>query len=72
MAKKTYTIELDDSDVAALKKLAACRGLSDIQEDEDFNPYDWYGGNMDDAFNGGATMAEVDAARELLTLIGEL
>lgn len=37
---------------------------------EDFNPYDFFGGNMDDAYFGGSEDGETELAREVLTAFG--
>jgi hypothetical protein len=46
--------------------------LCEVAEDyeplpEDFNPYDWCGGNCDDAFYGGITHGSAELANVLLT-----
>lgn len=45
--------------------------LKSLSEDfepleEDFNPYDWCGGNCDDAFFGGATHGESELAVRII------
>ena len=37
---------------------------------EDFVPYDFFGGNMDDAYDAGIEDARIELARELLSMIG--
>jgi hypothetical protein len=41
-------------------------------QDEDFNVYDWSGGNIDDAFSLGMDDGEIFFAREILKKIQEL
>lgn len=41
--------------------------LEEDEGDEDFNPYDRFGGNMDDAYYGGTAQGEADLAAELLS-----
>jgi hypothetical protein len=36
----------------------------------DFNPYDWSGGNFDDAWYSGADDGRCDLAREILDMLG--
>jgi len=68
-----FTIQLSDEQIAQLKKEARRDVSDEIDEDsgEFFNPYDMYGGNFDDAYQGGRDDSDTDNARFLLTLIGE-
>jgi len=50
---------------AKLQKVAAKATKTD-DEDEDFNPCDWSGGNFDDAYNMGVDDGEIHFAREIL------
>ena len=38
-------------------------------EEEDFVPYEMYGGNMDDAYWAGCDSGEQELARELMNLL---
>lgn len=49
-----------------LEKLAKRSTWMD-EDDEDFNAYDWAGGNADDAYYKGNTDGETILARELLS-----
>lgn len=41
----------------------------DAPESDDFNPADRFGGNFDDAYQGGIDEGRADLARELLKLL---
>lgn len=41
-----------------------------IERPDDFIPYDWFGGNMDDAYNGGVEDGERQLAAEIRDLLG--
>ena len=49
--------------IEKLKKLAAESCCSD---DEDFNAYDYSGGNFDDAYYAGTSDGEISSAREII------
>lgn len=53
---------------ALLEKLASRECWSD---DDDFNPYDYCGGNYDDAYYGGCEDGEAQLARRLLQEFGD-
>lgn len=56
-----------DEEVQKLLKMILDKAQEDIaDEDEDFCPYDRYGGNMDDAYYGGQRDGEAVFARELV------
>lgn len=40
-------------------------------EPHDFNPQDYSGGNFDDCYQMGLSHADADAAREILSILGE-
>lgn len=40
-------------------------------EDGDFCPMDWFGGNFDDAYNGGKDDGHVELAKELMAILNE-
>jgi hypothetical protein len=50
--------------IDALIKIARGEAWCD---DEDFNPYDYCGGNYDDAYYGGCSDGEILLARQVLT-----
>lgn len=50
---KKIIIELTPEEVDELKKLIKESEEPLRCDDEDFVPYDWFGGNMDDAYYGG-------------------
>jgi hypothetical protein len=52
-----------DALVAKIVEISKKKAISDS---EDFNAYDWFGGNFDDAYSGGAEDGEVFLARALL------
>jgi len=52
------------------KKLQAKAGTKVASDNDDFNAYDYSGGNYDDAFDQGQRDGEVQYARELLALLG--
>lgn len=53
-------VDLDDEFVSKLKALASKNHPA--FSEEDFNAYDYSGGNYDDAFSLGASMGEIDTA----------
>ena len=59
-------MNVKESTIAYLKKVASKKMAS---EEEDFNAYDWYGGNMDDAFQGGWNDGAIDMAATILKMI---
>lgn len=64
---------LSEEMIAKLKKLAASRCADETDEgefNEDFIAYDWFGGNMDDAYAGGIRTGEIQMAREVLSAAG--
>lgn len=54
--------------IAKLKKLAKNKIRC---ENEEFTAIDWFGGNFDDAYNGGLDDGQVMLAQEILEEIGE-
>jgi len=54
---------LSEAMIGKLKKLAAEGCCS---EDEDFNAYDYSGGNFDDAYYAGTSDGEISLAREII------
>ena len=60
---------LDLAFIERLKK-AARRETWDEGEDGGFNPYDFSGGNFDDAYQGGQDDGETHLAREILSALG--
>lgn len=64
---KTYRISKET--IIKLNKLSS-RRVSD--SDEEFIPYDAFGGNMDDAYYGGRDDGETDLASEILLEIEEV
>ena len=55
--------------IANLQALAGKKGWSD---DEEFMVYDYCGGNMDDAYEGGFSDGEIQLARHLLAELEKL
>ena len=39
-------------------------------DNDDFNPYDWGGGNFDDTYSGGCEDGETHLARDILNELG--
>lgn len=56
--------------IEKLKKLAKQKTCEENSDEEFFNPSDWFGGNYDDAYNGGVTTGEILTAREVLDALG--
>lgn len=54
-----------DVHIASLKKFVSTASIqvAEDNEDEDFNPMDYSGGNFDDAYSMGVDAGEVFAAR---------
>lgn len=59
---------MNDAMKQKLKKLAERECWIDA---DDFNPYDYSGGNYDDAYYGGSSDGETILARELLAEFGD-
>ena len=53
--------------VLELVKALAAEGC--WSDDEEFNAYEYSGGNFDDAFNSGVTDGRISLAREILELL---
>jgi hypothetical protein len=63
--------EMKDDTITELKKLAekqTWEELSKTHGNEYFDPNDYAGGNMDDAYAGGLMDGEITLAREILAL----
>lgn len=54
----------------AAEKLKTLARRETWDESEDFNPYDMYGGNIDDAYYGGQRDGKTELARDILTGLG--
>lgn len=65
--KKDEEICFVDKKIKKILKETASRGV--CYEDDDFNPMDQFGGNMDDAYWGGCQDGRVELARELLKYV---
>ena len=62
-----FIVELTEKQYEALVKRAAVE--NGYEADDDFNPYDYSGGNFDDCYRLGLEHADADAAREILSLL---
>ena len=63
-----FIVELTDKQFESLVKRASVE--NGYEADDDFNPYDYSGGNFDDCYLLGMEHADRDAAREILNLLG--
>lgn len=64
---------MNEDFIQKLKTLAAKNTWEDLSEndgDEYFNPDDYAGGNIDDAYAGGVRTGEIELAREVLMALG--
>lgn len=64
-----FIVELTEKQYEALVKRAAVE--NGYEADDDFNPYDYSGGNFDDCYQLGMEHADADAAREILDILGD-
>ncbi len=64
-----FIVELTEKQYQALVKRAAVE--NGYEADDDFNPYDYSGGNFDDCYQMGLEHADSDTAQEILTLLGD-
>ena len=62
-----FIVELTDKQYASLVMRAAVE--DGYEADDNFNPYDYSGGNFDDCYRLGMEHAAADAAREILSLL---
>lgn len=58
------------AEIVALLKNEAAQPTVDPTED-DFIPYEAFGGNIDDAFSGGESYGRASVAQEILEKLGE-
>ena len=58
-------MKIDEQMISVLKK-EADRDLPIDDEDQDFNPQDWSGGNFDDCYEMGFRHGRIDMARDVL------
>ncbi|MGL4585302.1 MAG: hypothetical protein ACRCVU_20285 [Flavobacterium sp.] len=63
-----FVVELTEKQHEALVKRASVE--NGYEADDDFNPYDYSGGNFDDCYQLGMEHADADAAREILSILG--
>jgi hypothetical protein len=64
-------MELSKEVIHLLKKNAQDETRPECVEDgEYFIPYDWFGGNMDDAYNGGVEDGAIHLSRTILDDLG--
>lgn len=66
---KKFIVELTDEQYQSLINRAEVQRSCD--NDDYFNPMDVSGGNFDDCYEMGKDHADVDAAQEILALLGE-
>lgn len=52
--------------IETLKKTAQKKTCEEKNDEEFFDPSDWFGGNYDDAYSGGITTGEIEMARRVL------
>lgn len=64
-----FVVELTEEQYKSLVKRASVE--NGYEADDDFNPYDYSGGNFDDCYQMGLEHADSDAAREVLDLLGD-
>lgn len=64
-----FIVEMTEQQYKALVARAEVENGYDA--DEDFNPYDYSGGNFDDCYQMGLDHGDSDAAREILSILGE-
>jgi len=64
---------ISDDMLQSLRKLASekTRPQRDQEKGEDFNPYDWCGGNTDDAYYQGEEDGEISLAQDIIAHIDE-
>lgn len=63
----TFTLTIED---AALERLVKTAKRTIVGDEDDFNAYDYCGGNYDDAYERGWDDGCINGAQELLDLIG--
>jgi hypothetical protein len=58
--------------IETLKVIAKKKTWQDKDDEngEYFNPYDWCGGNFNDAYEGGVVTGEIEMARTVLEELG--
>lgn len=66
-------VTISDDMLQSLRKLASekTRPQRDKEKGEDFNPYDWSGGNTDDAYYQGEEDGEISLAQDIIAHIDE-
>lgn len=64
-----FIVELTDKQYKSLMDRAEAEYGYDA-DPHDFNPMDWSGGNFDDCYQLGMEHADPDAAREILSILG--
>jgi hypothetical protein len=66
-------VTISDDMLQSLRKLASekTRPQRDKENGEDFNPYDWAGGNIDDAYYQGEEDGEISLAQDIIAHIDE-
>lgn len=68
MRKVKFEVVMSTQQYQELMKRASVR--CGVDENEDFNPQDYSGGNFNDCYQMGIEHADVDAALEILQLLG--
>lgn len=64
-----FIVELTEKQYEALVRRASVENA--YEADDDFNPYDYSGGNFDDCYHLGMEHADRDTAREILDILGD-
>lgn len=64
-----FIVELTEKQYQALVKRASVE--NGYEADDNFNPYNYSGGNFDDCYQLGMEHADADAAREILDILGD-
>ena len=66
-------VTISDDMLQSLRKLASekTRPQRDAETGEGFNPYEWAGGNIDDAYYQGEEDGEISLAQDIIAHIDE-
>ena len=64
-----FIVEMTDQEYNKL--VARAKVENGYEGDDNFNPYDYSGGNYDDCYQLGLDHADADAAREILSILGK-
>ena len=66
-------VTINDDMLQSLRRIASekTRPQRDKEKGEDFNPHDWAGGNIDDAYYQGEEDGEISLAQDIIAHIDE-